>query len=127
MYQSRKGFSLIELLIVIVVIAALAAVIVPSSTGVKDAADGQKIIAAAENLNLAMTRYKINTGVRTWQVTDPEARYALLAPYMDFAPATLAEYNSRYGATYSIGALNQKVGVSYSDSSGAVHNLGSNY
>lgn len=112
MDPKRTGFSLIELIVVIAVLSVIVTIIVPSISGAQEAATRQKAIAAAESLNLAQIRYRMENGSGGWPAGQ-EPRYTALSPYLDFAPATLAEFGTQVGTGYSftINGLGTKVTI----------------
>jgi prepilin-type N-terminal cleavage/methylation domain-containing protein len=110
MNTKRKGFSLIELIVVIAVLSVIVTIIVPSISGAQEAATRQKAIAAAESLNLAQIRYRMENGSSSWP-SGQEARYTALTPYLDFAPTTLAQFGSQVGTDYSFTINNLGVKV----------------
>jgi len=94
-FSRYRGFSLIELIVVIAVMAAIAAAIIPSISGSREAASEQRAIAAAESLNLAQTRYRLENGTTRWNAATSDARYALIQGYLEYGEA-LAAFKARY-------------------------------
>ncbi|MFA5257037.1 MAG: type II secretion system protein [Opitutales bacterium] len=95
--RRNRAFSLIELIVVIAVMAIIAATIIPSISGTRDAATEQRAIAAAEALNLAQTRYRLENGTGHWDDNGgiDAARYALVQPYLEYGEA-YAAFTTRY-------------------------------
>jgi len=92
----KRGFSLIELIIVIAVIAVVAGTIIPAISGTTSAAKQQRAISGAEALNLAQTRYRLEKGVAAWDsLADSAARYTALMPYMEYAEASLTAFEAK--------------------------------
>ncbi|MEM9415925.1 MAG: prepilin-type N-terminal cleavage/methylation domain-containing protein [Planctomycetota bacterium] len=60
--RRRNGFSLIEIMIVVVVMGILAALIVPQFSKAADKAKAARIVATADALKSACTRYYTDTG-----------------------------------------------------------------
>ncbi len=100
----KSAFSLIELIVVVAVMAVLAAAIIPSISGTREAASDQRAIAAAEALNLAQTRYRMEKGVSAWNAASGHsAKYLLLVPYLEYGDATLTAFQTnRLGSGYTI-------------------------
>ncbi len=83
--QSRRGFTLIEILVVVVILAILAAVVVPNVISrIKDA----KVSAAISDISTfesSIDQYKLDMG------TDPETLDQLLTP-----PSPRGKWNGPY-------------------------------
>ena len=94
--RCKKGFSLIELIVVIAVMAVIAAVIVPSIGGTKEAAEEQAAKAAAGTLNLAQAQWRLGNDVSTWDSKTDAARYTAIAAYMEYSDADWATFQARY-------------------------------
>lgn len=96
MKKFPKAFSLIELVVVIAVMAVIAAVIVPSISGSKEAAEEQSALSAAGTLNLAQVQYRLEHGTATWHATATDAgRYALIQSYLEYNESWTA-FQARY-------------------------------
>lgn len=55
--KKKRGFTLIELIVVIAILAILAAIAIPSFIGITDNADAQVDLANAKNLATAINAY----------------------------------------------------------------------
>ena len=53
--KDKKGFTLVELIVVLVILAILAALLIPALTGYIDKANGEKIIAETRMIVMAPT------------------------------------------------------------------------
>ena len=60
---NRKGFTLIEMLIVVVIIGILAAALIPRLTSVKDKANDSARKANLQQLTTAMSTYNLDNGI----------------------------------------------------------------
>jgi general secretion pathway protein G len=58
----RRGFSLIELLLVLVILSVLAAIVVPKFTGVSEKARVTKAESEIANMGTALSRFEIEVG-----------------------------------------------------------------
>lgn len=61
--QSKKGFTLMELMIVIAIIGVLAASLFPALTGYLSRARDTKKVAELKELHTALLVYKTDTGL----------------------------------------------------------------
>ncbi len=91
------GFSLVEVLVAVALVGVIVFLAIPNIVQVKDDSETHLAIARAEALNLATAAFVQAKGKSVansaWSgATDDPARYALAAPYLAFAPATLAGY-----------------------------------
>ena len=77
-FVSRKGFTIIELLIVVVVIAVLASIVIVSYQGVRARAEKTKTLAAVHSYIEALASYKVIEG--SFPTT---ATYCLGSGYVD--------------------------------------------
>ena len=58
----KKGFTLLEIMVVIVILGVLASMIVPNLMGNKDKADRQKVVSDVIALENALDMYKLDNG-----------------------------------------------------------------
>jgi prepilin-type N-terminal cleavage/methylation domain-containing protein len=92
----RRGFSLVEVLAAITIIGVITFLAIPNIVRVKQDSEDSLARARADALNLAAATYFQAVGpdaaASAWSSADNNARYLLLAPYLSFAPPTLADY-----------------------------------
>lgn len=111
--NSRRcfGFSLVEVLAAVALIGIITFLALPNIVRIKQDSEESLAIARAEVINLAMASYLQAHGQTSaaagWAAaTDADSRYALLAPYLAFAPASFADYMpSGYGITPPLALL----------------------
>jgi prepilin-type N-terminal cleavage/methylation domain-containing protein len=97
--NSRRsfGFSLVEVLAAVALIGIITFLALPNIVRIKQDSEESLAIARAEAINLSMASYLQAHGQTSaaagWTTaTDDDLRYALLAPYLAFAPASFADY-----------------------------------
>lgn len=93
----RAGFSLVEVLVAVALIGILVFLALPNIVQIRDDSETHLAIARAEALNMGMASLVQARGITAagtaWDAAaNDEARYSLIAPYLAFSPATLAEY-----------------------------------
>ncbi len=92
-----RGFSLVEVLVAVALIGVLVFLALPNIVQIKSDSETHLAIARAEALNMGMasliqSRGTTAAGTVWGTAANDEARYALLTPYLSFAPPTLDEY-----------------------------------
>ncbi len=102
--KNRKGFTLIELIVVIAILAILAAIAIPTFSGITSEADAKVELANARNLATAINAYNNLNPDKTpiSSITKPateEARGSLEDTLDDLYPSSL-------GKTEAIAAMN---------------------
>lgn len=113
-HQSQpRGFSLVELLIVLVILGVVMFLAIPNIVQVRSDSEDNLARSRAEALNVAAAAYFQAVGTQAassaWSGAGNDARYALLSPYLAFAPASLSSYMpSGYSVTLSSDPLRQK-------------------
>jgi prepilin-type N-terminal cleavage/methylation domain-containing protein len=103
---SRAAFSLVEVLVAVALVGILVFIALPNIVQVKDDSETHLAITRAEALNMGTASFIQARGLTaanaTWQAAaNDEARYTLIAPYLSFAPGTLAAFTpDGYGLTF---------------------------
>lgn len=119
MKMNKKGFTLIEMLVVIAIIAILVAIVIPvvgnATEKAKQAKDAANIRAAVAELTIAqLTGEKAagsdvaeGTGDITWQVTVPTTctnkNFDLMTDMTDIGGIPKTAFSSGSSASYTIG------------------------
>ena len=82
--KNKKGFTLIELIVVIAILAILAAIAIPTFSGITSEADAKVDLANARNLATAINAYNnLNPGSEIASITASETGRAALATTLD--------------------------------------------
>ena len=96
----KKGFTLVELIIVIVILAALAGAVIPAFTSNKNQARGARIQADLEAIKSAMYVYKADTGAFPGAISDLVNNSGNVSgyngPYLDRLPVNPCSNNYTY-------------------------------
>ena len=110
---NKKGFTLVELVIVIAILAILAAIAIPTVTNVIGTANTNTDLANAQTIELALKSASAETAAGTWKVTDPTVAAALTHEGLDLAAMNTAIRSVSGGLlTYTSGATSGKITVS---------------
>ena len=108
MNSYRKGFTIVELLIVIVVIAILASISVVAYNGVQDRARNAQIATAADVYKKALEMYRVDHG----EYPSGQACLGLVSDYpaKDGFAAGQCMYSSVHGVSWSVNnGINDKL------------------
>jgi len=93
---NRKGFTLMEILVVVVIIGVLALMFLPETSRTKGMAELNLLKTKASALNLAqatyLSTYGFNNALSTWSGKSNDERYVLLKPFIGFPPPSLSDY-----------------------------------
>lgn len=92
----RKGFSLVEVLAAITIIGIITFIAIPNLVRIKEDGERSLAISRAEAVNMAIAAYVQAQGASAanagWTGAGTNGRYALLSPYLAFAPASASDY-----------------------------------
>jgi len=69
--MNKKGFTLIELMVVIAIVGTLSSVLVPSISNLTDKANVAKIVAAVDSLKTASNAHYMDTGAYAYEYAAP--------------------------------------------------------
>ena len=114
--RPRRGFSLVELLVVLVILGVVVFLAIPNIVQVRSDSEDNLARSRAEALNMAAAAYFQAVGNQTataaWSAAGNDARYTLISPYLAFAPSSLSSYMpSGYTVTFSSNPLRQKAAL----------------
>ena len=114
--HSRRGFSLIELLIVLLILGVVMFLAIPNIVQVRSDSEDNLARSRAEALNMAAAAYFQAMGnqaaLSAWSGAGNDGRYTLVAPYLAFAPANLSSYMpAGYSASFNGDPVRQKAAL----------------
>ena len=116
--KDKKGFTLVELIVVLVILAILAALLVPALTGYIDRANNEKIIAETRSCvmaaqTIASESYGASTPVKA--LTEASTDYAGAETDVNYA-AAIAKLAEVKGSVTKVTVTNGKVtSLTYQD------------
>lgn len=92
-----RAFSLVEVLAAVALIGIITFLAIPNIVRIKQDSEESLAIARAEAINLSMASYiqahgQTSAAANWANATDADARYALLAPYLAYAPSLFTDY-----------------------------------
>lgn len=95
--RRNRGFSLVEVLTAAVLLGILSFIAIPNIVRMKQDSEYNLAIARAEAVNMSLAAYMQANGrsvaVAAWSATaSAEDRYALVKPYLAFAPEAFGNY-----------------------------------
>ena len=96
--KNKKGFTLVEIMIVVVIIGLLAAMAIPAFQKVRTNSIGKTIINDARQIGSAAQQYFMEEGVSTVTFAVAPATGALTSPLTEYV-STLSKGISFVGAT----------------------------
>ncbi|MDF1825647.1 MAG: prepilin-type N-terminal cleavage/methylation domain-containing protein [Verrucomicrobiales bacterium] len=95
--HSSRAFSLVEVLAAVGIIGIIAFLAIPNIVAIKQDSERNLAISRAEAVNMAIVSYIQSNGkdnvASSWSSKNNQARYAVLIPYLSFAPGTVTEFS----------------------------------
>jgi general secretion pathway protein G len=96
-YQSRKGFTLVEILIVVIILGILAAIVIPQFTSASQDARRSAVQSTVQSVRSQVELYKLQHGdtlpdiVTSWAALTAQSEYPvgsgqMVGPYMQSEP-----------------------------------------
>ena len=116
--NSKKGFTLVEVIVVLVILAILAALLIPSMTKWIDKAKDKSILVEARSALLAaqtIASEKYAKGETTWTDADSTAAQTLSGMAGTISGVTLGANNQVTALTYTNGKSVTYNGSAWSD------------
>jgi general secretion pathway protein G len=129
MTNVRKGFTLVEILIVVVILGILAAIVIPQFTNASESAKSSSLVSQLQTIRSSLELYQVqhngsypNLSTNWNQMTGktdvaglPSTAATAYGPYLQQAPINPFEGSSSTAAAAALG-----VGWTYDSTSGAI-------
>ena len=101
-YKSRKGFTLVEILIVVIILGILAAIVIPQFTNASTDARNSSVRSLLQTVRSQVELYKLQHGdtlpdlITNWNAFTGTSVYGgvTFGPYMQSAPENQLQANS---------------------------------
>jgi len=114
---SRKGFTLVEILIVVIILGILAAIVIPQFTSASEDARQNSLVSQVQTLRSQIELYKLQhtsngTELFGGTVGDPEQWEELLSQTNEAGSTTIAPGEKAYGPYLQTMPVNGTTGLS---------------